>query len=168
MNWLFGILIFVITGKNVAFAQAHLKNGVYEFNDIIPSDSLGEGRENLLNSEKKIIRRTLIVSNDTICYQIREHTQTPAASFGIQADYRLKLKYLDNGLGAESKTVKLKFVILTDASIAVELLKGKAYYFYSGGQYFKRAIALLPERKTLTFKTELTPEDMEKLWEQKQ
>lgn len=168
MKWIFCILIFVIMETNAAFAQASLKSGVYEFTDITSPDTLGKGRENLLNFEKKTIRRTLIVSNDTICYQIGEHTQTPAASFGIQADYRLKLRHRNNGFSAESKTVKLKLVILNDEIITVEVLAGKANYFYSGGQYFKRVIAIPFERKTLTFKRRLTPQDIEKLWEQEQ
>lgn len=150
----------------MAFAQTYLKNGVYEFADIISSDTLGKGRENLLNFEKKTIRRTLIVSNDTICYQIGENTQTPAAGFGIQANYRLKLRHRNNGFSAESKTVKLKLVVLNDETITVEVLAGRANYFYSGGQYFKRVIAIPSERKTLTFKRGLTPEDIKKLWEQ--
>ncbi|WP_454880819.1 hypothetical protein [Sphingobacterium detergens] len=168
MKWIFCILIFVIMETNAAFAQASLKNGVYEFTHIFSSDTLGKGRESLLNFEKKTTRRTLIVSNDTICYQIGENTQTPAASFGIQADYRLKLKHRNNELSAESKAVKLKLVILGDETVVVEVLAGKANYFYSGGQYFKRVIAIPSERETLTFKRRLTPQDIEKLWEQDQ
>lgn len=168
MKWMFCLLIFVIMETNTAFAQASLKNGVYEFTHIFSSDTLEKGRENLLNFEKKTIRRTLIVSSDTMCYQIGENTQTPAASFGIRADYRLKLKHRNNGFSGESKTVKLKLVILDDETIAVEILTGEANYFYSGGQYFKRVIAIPPERKSLTFKRVLTPQDIEKLWEQEQ
>ena len=168
MRWMFCILIFVIMETNAAFAQASLKNGVYEFTHIFPSDTLGRGRENLLNFETKTIRRALIVSNDLICYQIGENTQTPAASFGTQAGYRLKLKYCNNVFSAESKTVKLKLVIIDDETIAVEVLAGKANYFYSGGQYFKRVIAIPSERRTLSFKRGLTTQDVEKLWEQKQ
>jgi len=166
MKWMFCILILVIMETDTAFAQAYLKNGVYEFTEITSPDTLGKGRENLLYFEKKTIRRILIVSNDTICYQIGEHTQTPAASFGIQADYRLKLRHRNNGFSAESKTVKLKLISLDDETITVEVLAGWANYFYSGGQFFKRVIEIPSERKTLTFKRGLTPEDIEKLWEQ--
>ncbi|MEI2272678.1 hypothetical protein OHD16_11045 [Sphingobacterium sp. ML3W] len=168
MKWMFCILIFVTMETNATFAQTYLRNGVYELADIISSDTIGNGREKMLTFEKKIIRRTLTVSNDTICYQIGENTQTPAASFGIQADYCLKLKPRNNGFSAENKTVKLKLVILDDATISMEVLAGKANYFYSGGQYFKRVIAIPPERRTLTFKRVLTAEDIEKLWEQEQ
>jgi hypothetical protein len=97
--------------------------------------------------EKKTLIRTLIVLNDTICYRIGEHTQTFAVSFGMQADYLLKLKHVNNGFSAESKAIKLKLVIVDDETIGVEVLAGKARYFYSGGQYFTREIALPPEKK---------------------
>jgi hypothetical protein len=151
---------------DVAFAQAHLKNGVYEFVNNIPLDPLGKGRKNVQTFEKKTLRRTLVVLNDTICYQIEEHTQTLAVSFGIEADYLLKLKHINNGFSAESKAVKLKLVIVDDKTIVVEVLAGKARCFYSGGEYFTREIALPFERKTLTFKRELIPEDIKKLCKQ--
>lgn len=158
---MFCILIFVIMEMDVAFAQAHLKNGVYEFVDNIPFDTLGKRRENVQTFEEKTLRRTLIVLNDTICYRIGEHTQTFAVSFGMQADYLLKLKHVNNGFSAESEDVKLKLVIVDDETIVVEVLAGKAKYFYSGGQYFTREIALPPEKKILTFKRGLIPEDIQ-------
>ncbi|WP_313185820.1 hypothetical protein [Sphingobacterium siyangense] len=166
MKWMFCILIFVIMEMDVAFAQAHLKNGVYEFVDSISLDPLGKGREKVQTVEKKTLIRTLIVLNDTICYRIGEHTQTFAVSFGMQADYLLKLKHVNNGFTAENKAVKLKLVIVDDETIAVEVLAGKARYFYSGGQYFTREIALPPEKKILTFKRGLIHEDIKNLCEQ--
>lgn len=167
MKWMFCILIFVIMEMDVAFAQAHLKNGVYEFVDNIPLDPFGKGRKNVQTFEKKTFRRTLIVLNDTICYRIGEHTQTFAVSCGMEADYLLKLKHVSNGFSAESKTVKLKLDIVDDQTIAVEVLAGKARYFYSGGQYFTSEIALPSERKTLIFKRGLIPEDIKELCKQK-
>jgi len=166
MKWMFSILIFVIMEMDVAFAQAHLMNGVYEFVDNISFDTLGKDRENVQTFEEKTLRRTLIVLNDTISYRIGEHTQAFAVSFGMQADYLLKLKHVNNGFSAESEDVKLKLVIVDDETIAVEVLAGKAKYFYSGGQYFTREIALPSERKTLTFKRGLIPEDIKKLCKQ--
>jgi hypothetical protein len=151
---------------DVAFAQAHLKNGVYEFVDSISLDPLGKGREKVQTFEKKTIRRTLIVLNDTICYRIGELTQTFAVSFGMQADYLLRLKHVNNGFSAENKAVKLKLNIVDNETIAVEVLKGKARYFYSGGQYFTREIALPPEKKLLTFKRVLIPQDIKNLCKQ--
>jgi hypothetical protein len=151
---------------DVAFAQAHLKKGVYEFVDSISLDPLGKGREKVQTFEKKTIRRTLIVLNDTICYRIGELTQTFAVSFGMQADYLLRLKHVNNGFSAENKAVKLKLNIVDNETIAVEVLKGKARYFYSGGQYFTREIALPPEKKLLTFKRVLIPQDIKNLCKQ--
>jgi len=151
---------------DVAFAQAHLKKGVYEFVDSISLDPLGKGREKVQTFEKKTIRRTLIVLNDTICYRIGELTQTFAVSFGMQADYLLRLKHVNNGFSAENKAVKLKLNIFDNETIAVEVLKGKARYFYSGGQYFTREIALPPEKKLLTFKRVLIPQDIKNLCKQ--
>jgi hypothetical protein len=129
-------------------------------------DPLGKGREKVQTFEKKTIRRTLIVLNDTICYRIGELTQTFAVSFGMQADYLLRLKHVNNGFSAENKAVKLKLNIVDNETIAVEVLKGKARYFYSGGQYFTREIALPPEKKLLTFKRVLIPQDIKNLCKQ--
>jgi hypothetical protein len=139
---------------------------VYEFVDSISLDPLGKGREKVQTFEKKTIRRTLIVLNDTICYRIGELTQTFAVSFGMQADYLLRLKHVNNGFSAENKAVKLKLNIVDNETIAVEVLKGKARYFYSGGQYFTREIALPPEKKLLTFKRVLIPQDIKNLCKQ--
>jgi hypothetical protein len=60
----------------------------------------------------------------------------------------------------------LKLNIVDNETIAVEVLKGKARYFYSGGQYFTREIALPPEKKLLTFKRVLIPQDIKNLCKQ--
>ncbi|MDR2275095.1 MAG: hypothetical protein LBF27_29565 [Sphingobacterium sp.] len=165
MKWMFCITLFCVIGNSVTFAQMSLKNGVYEFTDIISSDSVRRNSGQSLIIEKKTISRTLIVADDKISYEIRENTKAPSATRGVAADYKLQLKRVNNQSfrAKKGKSIKLNIVIVDGDSVEVAVLAGQAEYCYSGGMYFRKIITLSPERKTLTFKRGLLPEDIAKL-----
>jgi len=132
--------------------QNGLKNGVYEF--YIPPDEL------IYHMLQVSSRRTLIVKDDIVLYNILE-TIPWDAKFG---DYYLKLeKHSDSLYKAKNENIELIIMIVDSNTIGVDVITGFIRDIYSGGAYWDRIIVLPPEKQTLTFVRELTPENEENL-----
>ena len=142
-------------------AQSELKNGVYEFT-FQTIDTVKGGLIPFPN-KKVTSSRTLIVKNDTILYKIENIDKTIMYE-GTRENYYLQLeKKSDSLYKAENENIELYITIMNRNTVEIEVVKGHIQYFYSGGFAWGETRILPPEKQTLTFERELTPEDEENL-----
>ena len=160
------ILTLCIMTSIISYSQPKLKNGVYEFISIFDNLEPSAVSSVGIISVKSTARRTLIVKNDTILYEINNTNVrcVLGVSSGTRDNYFLKIeKHADNLYKAQNESIELIITVINRNSIEIEILSGYITNFYSGGQYFTKIVDLPPEKQTLTFVRELTADDEEKL-----
>lgn len=141
------------------FAGNGLKDGVYGF-ETSYVDSTRFIYENI--SEY----RFLIVKGDTAIYKMNRSSGPAFGKYMLSGTYFLILKensedlyeseYMEQN---DSLGMQVKLRILDNDNIELEILSGTVLSIYSGGQYFRRILPLIPETLTLPFIEDLKVED---------
>ena len=151
-----------------SFGQNGLKNGVYEY--TFPTlDTTEIGRQFSKYEKTSNDRRTLIVKNDTVLYQIKNtFNNSPISYSGIEGDYYLNLEKISDSLyKAGNEHIELNIIVKDNKTTEIEVIIGDIMYFRDGGMLFMKLIILPPEKQTLIFVRDLTAED-EKVFDENQ
>jgi len=145
-------------------AQIELKNGVYEC-EFTQIDTTETGNLlKLTTTNEYSCRRTLIVKNDTVLYKIENIKKIFLGTAGTRDTYFLKLeKHADDLYKGKNEDIELNITVVNNKAIEAEVVRGNITGFYSSGAYMTYSDTLHPEKQTLTFERELTPEDEENL-----